>query len=797
MKGEGSNSGEVRLSVAGRRAVAGAVGASLSLPLAASAFAMPACACGGGGSADAETNSAPAPEEPAASSSQPDAPSLPAHDPSPPRVEGPVIRDPAPAAPEPESSTSDPPEPSTSDSPEPDTPEPSPQVERLLREEQRYNPTPPAEAEEEPDSSESDTPEPSPQVERLLREEQRYNRSSSASAPTESQDAADPPAEPAEPAEQPAEPAEPAEEADPPARPQRYGVDSYLYAHLPPDDQAAIREGYERRTQPQPQQPEPQPQPPEPQPQQSEPQPQPPQPPLSPLPTPEPPAPAPTPSPEVDDRPAATGPTPPAASEPAEAPAETPAPARPQTYGVDSFLYAHLPPDDQAAIREGYERRTQSQPAQQPPEPRSPFPPPAPEWSTPAPTPSPDLADRPTASRPSAPGASEPATEPVHARPRRDGFDTEADGCTPVQGPYLNEADRPCVVTDVPSVPVGQIGTQPEPPESSEPAVTTVGSGGGGGGGGSWGGEEEEEDIVEDKPWWQDGLSAVGDAASWTGEQAVGVGKGAVEGVQGIGEGAVMIYRLSPTNAIIDNESWREEWSGVGDAAQYAWENPSEFGQAVINWEDLEEGRYGEWLGNLAPDAVLAVTTAGTGTAATATTRAVRGADEVADLAEVARDADRAADAADAARDAERAADAADGARPVPDMPRPSWRQSELDVGTDLGPGYEEQLSFLGGRRVPSGTENSVRPDWFGNGEAIEVKNYDVQSVAGRSRLVRVLGEQLRARTENLPAGTSQRVFIDIRGQQLAPAERVALAQRIADNSGGAVGPEQIIFKRR
>jgi hypothetical protein len=87
MKGESSRSSEVRLSVAGRRAVAGAVGASLSLPLAASAFAAPVCACGGGGSADAGTDSIPAPEEPAASSSQPDAPPPPAHNPSPPREE--------------------------------------------------------------------------------------------------------------------------------------------------------------------------------------------------------------------------------------------------------------------------------------------------------------------------------------------------------------------------------------------------------------------------------------------------------------------------------------------------------------------------------------------------------------------------------------------------------------------------------------------------------------------------------------------------------------------------------------
>jgi hypothetical protein len=631
MKGESTKSREVRLTVAGRRAVAGAVGASLSLPLAASAFAAPVCACGGGGSTDPGTDSIPAPEEPAASSPEPDAPSPPAHNPSPPREERPVIPDPEPSPP--------PSEPSPS-------PQPSPQLERLIREEERYNSSPPVGV-EEPESSEPVDPPPEP-------------------TPT-------PPA-----ASEPVE--EPAEEPAAPATPQTYGVDSYLYAHLPPDDQAAIRESYERRAQPEAQEPDPQPQPEESQPQPEESQvPPEPEPAPPPPPPPAPPASAPTPSADAADPPPPTTP-PPAASEPAEEPV---APARPQSYGVDSYLYAHLPPEDQAAIRESYERRM---------EPEAPPPQPEPESPPPAPTP---------------PAASEPAEEPVApARPQtygvdsylyahlppedqaaiREGYERRtgsesrpqpadaepgppaptrpavsepaeepalATGCTPVQGPYLDEADRPCVFPDGRSVPVAQIGTQPAPPEPSEPQPTGVGSGGGGGGSGSWGREEEQEE--QDKPWWEDGFSALGGALSWTGEQTVGVGRGFVEGVQGIGEGGLMLYRLSPTNAILDNESWREEWSNVGDAAQYAWENPSEFGQAVINWEDIEEGRYGEWLGNLGPDAIVAVATAGSGAAATATTRAVRSADEVADLADVAQDADR---AADAARDAERAADA-------------------------------------------------------------------------------------------------------------------------------------------
>jgi hypothetical protein len=284
----------------------------------------------------------------------------------------------------------------------------------------------------------------------------------------------------------------------------------------------------------------------------------------------------------------------------------------------------------------------------------------------------------------------------------------------------------------------------------------------------------EEE---EDKPWYEDVGGAIGDAASWTGEQVVGVGKGIGEGVVGIGEGGLMLYRLSLTNALIDRDSWEREWSNAGEAAQFAWENPGEFGQAVINWEDLSEGRYGEWLGNLGPDAVVAVATAGTGTVAT---RGLRGADTVGDVADAARDADRAADAARHA--------------PPDRAPRPTWQQSEVDVGERLGPGYEPQRSFMGGDPVPGNTQGSVRPDWYAPGDAVEVKNYDVETTAGRSRLVRNVGDQLAERTAHLPEGTAQRVVVDIRGQELAIPERRVLAERIAERSGGAVRPADITF---
>ncbi|MCV7757473.1 hemagglutinin, partial [Pluralibacter gergoviae] len=58
---------------------------------------------------------------------------------------------------------------------------------------------------------------------------------------------------------------------------------------------------------------------------------------------------------------------------------------------------------------------------------------------------------------------------------------------------------------------------------------------------------------------------------------------------------------------------------------------------------------------------------------------------------------------------------------------RPTPRQSEIDVGKDLGDGWRDQVSFKDGKEVPYGTKDSVRPDWCqGNTCSVEVKNYNV-----------------------------------------------------------------------
>ena len=97
---------------------------------------------------------------------------------------------------------------------------------------------------------------------------------------------------------------------------------------------------------------------------------------------------------------------------------------------------------------------------------------------------------------------------------------------------------------------------------------------------------------------------------------------------------------------------------------------------------------------------------------------------------------------------------------------RPTWRQSETDVG-DLNPSYEAQKSFLNGKEVPYATRGSSRPDFYTTGLSIEVKNYNVTNSSGRNSLINTVSNQVNKRITDLPSCTKQTIIIDVRGQQV------------------------------
>ena len=97
----------------------------------------------------------------------------------------------------------------------------------------------------------------------------------------------------------------------------------------------------------------------------------------------------------------------------------------------------------------------------------------------------------------------------------------------------------------------------------------------------------------------------------------------------------------------------------------------------------------------------------------------------------------------------------------------PTSRESELEVLRTYG--GREQVSFLGGKEVPLNTPGSTRPDvWRQVGdhfEAIEVKNYNLNSNKSLTTLYSELERQVSARIRDLPAGSTQRIVLDTRNR--------------------------------
>ena len=123
---------------------------------------------------------------------------------------------------------------------------------------------------------------------------------------------------------------------------------------------------------------------------------------------------------------------------------------------------------------------------------------------------------------------------------------------------------------------------------------------------------------------------------------------------------------------------------------------------------------------------------------------------------------------------------------------RPTWRQSELDVGKDYE-GYDAQKSFINGEEVPYGTKGSVRPEFYKNGHSVEVKNYNVETSSGRNSLINNVSSQIKKRLTNLPEGTEQTVVIDVRGQDYNLEILRYIKNKIIEKSGYNA---EILFKR-
>ncbi|HEV2678011.1 MAG TPA: phage portal protein, partial [Aliidongia sp.] len=127
---------------------------------------------------------------------------------------------------------------------------------------------------------------------------------------------------------------------------------------------------------------------------------------------------------------------------------------------------------------------------------------------------------------------------------------------------------------------------------------------------------------------------------------------------------------------------------------------------------------------------------------------------------------------------------------------RPNWRESESDVGRDLGSDARPQVSFKNGIEVRWGTPGSVRPDYVQADVAtFEVKNYDIET--NSAALIRNVADQAIQRAYQLPEQLIQNVIIDIRGQTVSESRQQDIIGRIVKRTNGALDADSIEFKRK
>ncbi|HYI19600.1 MAG TPA: hypothetical protein VD836_12890, partial [Solirubrobacteraceae bacterium] len=116
--------------------------------------------------------------------------------------------------------------------------------------------------------------------------------------------------------------------------------------------------------------------------------------------------------------------------------------------------------------------------------------------------------------------------------------------------------------------------------------------------------------VNDDRPWYEK-------AADWSWKQVKAVPGAAKDSTVALGTGLYdMVYNGLEYryNQIFDPSAAMQYELETNRAFTEAVTNPIATGKQIVNWDDLSNGRIGEWVGGMAPDAVIATLTAGGGT---------------------------------------------------------------------------------------------------------------------------------------------------------------------------------------
>lgn len=98
----------------------------------------------------------------------------------------------------------------------------------------------------------------------------------------------------------------------------------------------------------------------------------------------------------------------------------------------------------------------------------------------------------------------------------------------------------------------------------------------------------------------------------------------------------------------------------------------------------------------------------------------------------------------------------------------PTWKEAEDLALAKYG--GKSQCSFLNGQEVEWGTPGSTRPDITvpktnGTYEAIEVKQYGLESNSNVNNVIQVLKKEITERQMHMPEGTTQRIVLNVMGK--------------------------------
>lgn len=195
------------------------------------------------------------------------------------------------------------------------------------------------------------------------------------------------------------------------------------------------------------------------------------------------------------------------------------------------------------------------------------------------------------------------------------------------------------------------------------------------------GGQEKFEEML------RDGMRPKDRPGVWGG--VVDFFAGAWDAIKGV---LTFIWDQSTVRMIVDPDGWWQSKVDLAEGVKQAVTDPGEFFEALIDWEGFLDNPE-RWLGQFAPDVIIAIATAGGGTA-TRGTKALAKLDELADFVRTTRALKR---------------------LDVDASPTAAFNRLSARLDGDLLKTRDALVTYLTGKGVPEGQARTISNRLAGN----------------------------------------------------------------------------------